>query len=217
MKFASFVSAGLSCALLLSPLTGNAALRPGAPSTGISLDVLREVNRLRTNPQAYADMLETRRALYREDGMIELRGGRLRVRTHEGVSALNEAIRCLRHTQPLPPLTFCAGLASSARDHAQDQGRSGRIGHNGRDGSDPFARMERDGAWRTEAGENIAYGSLSAEQVVINRVVDDGVPCRGHRANLLKPAFGVAGVGVGEHPRYGRVCVIDFAGDFVAK
>lgn len=217
MKFASFVSVGLSFALLLSPLTGNAALQHGTPPADVSREVLREVNRVRTNPQAYADFLTSRRALYREDGMMESRGGRTRFRTHEGVRALDEAIRCLRRTQPLPPLTFCAGLASSARDHAQDQGHSGLIGHNGRDGSDPFARMERYGAWRSQAGENIAYGPLSAEQIVVNLVVDDGVPGRGHRNNVLKPAFGVAGVGVGAHPRYGRVCVIDFAGDFVAR
>ena len=217
MKFASFAPALLSVLLLLAPTASQANLHRDGVSPDLSREVLREINRVRADPHAYAVYLETLRSMYRADGLLDLRQGGIPIRTHEGVAALNEAIRYMQHAQPLAPLTYSAGLALSARDHALEQGETGQVGHSGRGGSSPFSRMERYGAWCNEAGENIAYGAPSAQQIVMNLIVDDGVPNRGHRTNLLKPTFGVAGVGVGQHPRYGAVCVIDFASDFIAK
>lgn len=218
MKFAFVVPALLSAVLLFAQPAARANSREAAqPSADLSRDVLREINRVRADPQAYAAYLETLRPLYRPDGLVEANPGGMLIRTHEGVSALNEAIRFLRRAQPLPPLSYCEGLALSARDHALEQGQTGQTGHAGRGGSSPFTRMGRYGAWANEAAENIAYGAPTASQVVRNLIIDDGVPNRGHRTNLLKPTFGVAGVGVGQHPRFGAVCVIDFATAFVSR
>lgn len=217
MKIFSSVSALLATVLLLVPSVGRANYHQGTPSPGLPREVLQEINRMRANPQAYADYLETLRSCYNANNILDMHLGSIPIRTHEGVRALNEAIRCLRHTRPLAPLSFSSGLALSARDHALEQGQTGQMGHYGSGGSSPFSRMERYGVWSTEAGENIAYGAPSARQVVMNLIVDDGVPNRGHRTSLLKPAFGVAGVGVGTHPRYGAVCVIDLAAQFVSR
>ncbi len=203
----------LFCALLLlvAPATGHSA------PADLPRDVLREINRLRANPREYAAYLESLRPSYRPNGLRETTPGGMLIRTREGVSALNEAIRSLRGVGSLPPISYCDGLASAARDHALEQSRSGQTGHAGLSGSSPFNRMERYGSWLDAAGENIAYGALTARDIVANLVIDDGVPGRGHRVSLLKSTFGVAGVGISEHPRYRMVCVIDLAGGFVAR
>ena len=135
MKFAFFVPALLSAVLLFAQPAARANSREAAqPSADLSRDVLREINRVRADPQAYAAYLETLRPLYRADGLVEANPGGMLIRTHEGVSALNEAIRYLRRAQPLPPLSYCEGLALSARDHALEQGETGQTGHAGRGG-----------------------------------------------------------------------------------
>ena len=77
--------------------------------------------------------------------------------------------------------------------------------------------MNRFGKWSVTAGENIAYGAGDAREIVIQLVVDDGVASRGHRANVFGAAFKYLGVGVGAHPKYGAVCVQDFAGGYEEK
>lgn len=176
--------------------------------------VLAELNRARTDPAGYAAVLESLRPYYAADGTRSL-PGEGRVRTREGVSALDGAIRALRRTSPLPPLSASSGLARAAFDHARDQARTGAFGHHGSDGSSPFMRMNRHGRWQSHAGECIDYGGASAGRVVMNLIIDDGVRDRGHRLNILNPDFTVAGVSSASHPRFRHLCVIDFATAYI--
>jgi uncharacterized protein YkwD len=50
--------------------------------------------------------------------------------------------------------------------------------------------------------------------IVISLLVDDGVPSRGHRRNLLDKAFKFIGLSLGAHPVYRHMCVMDFAGSY---
>ncbi|WP_298439109.1 CAP domain-containing protein, partial [Geobacter sp.] len=68
--------------------------------------------------------------------------------------------------------------------------------------------------WKRTIGENVSYGPDDPRTVVIQLIIDDGVPGRGHRKNIYSPAFGVAGVACAPHPVYGTACAIDFAGGF---
>ena len=69
--------------------------------------------------------------------------------------------------------------------------------------------------WSTvPAARTLPYGAHTAEQIVYNLVVDDGVRDRGHRRNIMQTMFNQAGVSVGSHPVYGTMCVIDFAGNY---
>ena len=74
--------------------------------------------------------------------------------------------------------------------------------------------MARAGVVGGSRGEDVAYGAHTAEQIVYNLVVDDGVRDRGHRRNIMQTMFSEAGVSVGSHPVYGTMCVIDFAGRY---
>jgi hypothetical protein len=77
--------------------------------------------------------------------------------------------------------------------------------------------MNRFGDWKETCGENIAYGSVDATDILISLFVDDGVPGRGHRTNILNPAFKVAGAFFTKHKTIRTVCVVNYAGGFVAK
>ena len=45
------------------------------------------------------------------------------------------------------------------------------------------------GMAKTSSGENISYGSPDGEDVVESLFIDDGIPSRGHRDNLMDPNF----------------------------
>ena len=199
-----------AAALLFSPLaTSQAKPHASASSGNFTQDVLDQINRVRQDPQGYAAYLSHYRAYYTEDGMFRA-PGRVPLRTQEGVSALDQAVRTLQHASPQAPITASDLLAGSARELITSQSQSGQIGH----GSSPFDRMQHYGVWQNMAGENVAYGAPTAEQVVYNLVVDDGERSRGHLKNILQAGFRVAGVSVGHHPIYGTMCVIDFASEF---
>jgi len=178
--------------LLLAPLVCRAS-DDGA--------VLDELNLARTHPQEYAAIVDaSMRALPGADDRC-----------------LAEAEAFLRRQRPLDPLQSTPGLMMSARAHVADQGATGAIGHRGSDGRSPWSRMAKQGQWTGPAGENISYGFSDARAIVVTLIVDQGVPDRAHRRNIFREDFKVAGVACGPHPRYGAMCVIDFAGGFVAK
>ena len=59
--------------------------------------------------------------------------------------------------------------------------------------------------------EAIAYGSDRAEDLVLQLIIDDGVPDRGHRRILFSPDYTLIGVACASHRVWRQVCVLDFA------
>jgi uncharacterized protein YkwD len=191
------------------------APRPAAVCcTPLERDVLAELNRARTDPVAFAAEVEARLRYYRGN-IYRAPGAEVGLRTVEGASAVREAVRVLRATRPLPPLRFSRGMSAAAADHVRDQGPRGGLGHTGRDRSTAPERVSRYGRWFGIVSENIQYGrAATGRDVVADLVIDDGVPDRGHRRNLLDPVIRVAGVACGPHANYGQMCVIVHAADF---
>jgi len=184
------------------------APRPAAVGTA----VVREMNLARQHPEIYAGFLEQWRTQFR--GNLRVWPGHLRLRTREGISAVDEAVRFLHHTRPLRPLAFSTGIALAATDHVTDQA-NGAMGHKGSDFSNAGERMNRYGTWHTLWGENIAYGHDTARDIVLALIVDDGQRARKHRKNIFNPAFTCAGAAVGPHARYRTVCSMDFAASYI--
>jgi uncharacterized protein YkwD len=180
-----------------------------SPVTGSS--IVREMNLARQNPATYAGYVEELRAHF--DGQYTVYPGGTRTRTKEGVRALDDAIRFLRHARVEPPLVLSPGMSRAAADHCVDQTR-GRIGHNGSDHSTPGSRISRYGKWSGSWGENIAYGKTNARDIIMALIIDDGRPAREHRKNIFNPNFNVAGAAFGPHALYRTVCSIDFAGGY---
>jgi uncharacterized protein YkwD len=186
-------------------------LQPSALEKGI----LVEMNRARTNPQSYSRSLRQWRQKFR--GKKARLAPGFFLQTKEGVSAVDEAINVLQKTNPSGQLRMSLGLSQAARDHVLDQGRRGTIGHTGSNQSSPFDRINRYGRWNRTAGENISYGADTAAAVVRDLIVDDGVPDRGHRANIFRPEYRLAGVACGQHKTYRVMCVISYAAAYREK
>lgn len=196
------------CFLLVLCVTAAASAE-----TSLAGRVLAEINLARTEPQNYAGFLREFRRQF-EGKNYRMPCSRTFVRTSEGGKAVDEAIRFLSRQRPLSRFAWSAGLAAAAAELVADEGETGAIGHMGSQSGGMRERIERHGTWEGQIGENIGYGPGEARLIVMQLIVDDGVPDRGHRKNLFTRAFGVAGVACGSHPRFGNMCVIDFAGGF---
>ena len=176
--------------------------------------LILEQNKARSDPQKYAELYILPMLQY-FNGLIYSAPGKMANITQEGAAAVNECIAALNSAAAVGILRPERGLSLAAKDHVADQGRTGGTGHNGSDGSTPDIRMMRYGAftdqqWRG-GGENIAYGPTTGRDIVICLLVDDGVPGRGHRTNLLNNVYTQTGVGFGPQSYYGRNCTINYA------
>lgn len=78
---------------------------------------------------------------------------------------------------------------------------TGLTGHDSTDGTKMSERMSKFGKWLGGCGENISYGMNSALAVLIQLIVDDGVPSRGHRTNFFEE-WKVCGNFTGSHSKY---------------
>lgn len=179
-------------------------------------DVVLELNKVRSNPKRYArEYLEELRLAFM--GNIFTYPGQDPVKSKEGIAPLNECIQVLNKTEPVSILNPAEGLIKAAADLVADQQKHGGIGHISRNGSTPQKRIEKYGDWNICSSEDITYGSSEARQIVIALLIDDGVPDRAHRKNILNPCARFAGVCYGSHPDYQSMCVIDYAGQYQTK
>ena len=178
--------------------------------------VILELNKVRSNPKQFAeDYLEELLTAY--NGKLYTYPGQDPVNSHEGIGPLKECIQVLKNTDSRPILQPSVGLSKGANELVEDQQRNGGIGHISRNGLNPQKRIEKYGEWDICSAEDITYGSFEARQIVIALLIDDGVPDRGHRKNILDPCFHFAGVADGTHPHYQSMCVIDYAGKYQSK
>jgi hypothetical protein len=112
-----------------------------------------------------------------------------RIQTTEGRALIEETIAFLKVQKPLNTLEWNIDMWKACRDHGEDQAPSGSTGHSGSDGSSPQVRMQRYGNLMAPAGENLAWGSFDAKDAIIQLIIDDGVPSRGHRLNIFKEGY----------------------------
>ncbi|NOY96651.1 MAG: CAP domain-containing protein [Chlorobi bacterium] len=179
----------------------------------LSKEVILEINKLRSDPAKYAaDYIDPLKHNYK--GKLFYYAGDKPLLTKEGVKALYECVRFLKRQKPVPILKPHKGLSKAASDHVADQSKHGGTGHTGTDKSGMKSRIERYGQWKSRIAENITYGDINAQQIVIYLLIDDGIYSRGHRKNFLNEKFEEIGVATGTHPQYGKMCVMDFAGSF---
>lgn len=201
-----------------SELPASDAVKPfygyiGDPSTfadwaGLSQAIFEELNLARTQPALYADFVEEQLATFDEDGSTFKQGNQSTMST-EGKAAWLEAIAFLRKQAPVGALRRVRCLDCSAAFMAQDSSTNARIAH--------IDSTERSSADRSEVaclsragGENIAYGMLSARSAIVQLIVDDAVPDRGHRTNIYQN-FTQVGVASGPYElEYGTITVHDF-------
>jgi len=131
--------------------------------------------------------------------------------TKEGAPAVQELIAFLNSAPALGPLAWKADMSLACRDHCEDTGPKGMTGHDSSDGSSFSDRLKKYGLTSGMSGENISYGGTNGRAVVMQLLTDDGVPSRGHRANIFNADFKVMGCCSGEHKQYGSMTCLDYA------
>ena len=147
-------------------------------------EILSEINRVRTNPQGYAQWLEEQRQYY--DGIWLNLPGEKPVRTNKGQKALEEAIATLKDQKPLSPLAVSEETSANATVKLENFATANNI-------------------------QYISYGRVTAKGIVMSLVVDDLFPDRRRRNNLLSPEVENTGVVCKPDPRYAKVCAIAYS------
>ncbi|SEA17727.1 uncharacterized protein, YkwD family [Thalassobacillus cyri] len=99
-----------------------------------------------------------------------------------------------RQKQGLAPLKADAELSKVARDKSQDMASNGYFSHNSPNYGSPFDMMKSYGIDYRTAGENIAKGQRSPQEVV-----NAWMNSEGHRKNIMNPNFTHIGVGYVEN------------------
>jgi uncharacterized protein YkwD len=104
----------------------------------------------------------------------------------------------------LGPLRDDAELAEVARSHSRDMFARGYFSHIAPDGKDPFDRIRQAQVRFITAGENLALAPTlrQAHEGLMNSP--------GHRANILRPAFGRVGIGIVDGGMRGQMVTQNF-------
>ncbi len=191
-----------------------AGMRPSESYLGeLESEIILNLNMARSDPARYArDFIEPRIDYFVDSQYIE--PGRPILLTSEGADAVRECVQVMMDTDPMTALSPSRGLCMAALDHALDQSETGETGHTGSDGSSFADRVSRHGRWSGTIGEVITYGPITAREIVVSLLIDDGVQGRTHRINLLNPDFRYVGVAIRKHSVFSNVCVIEFAKGF---
>lgn len=177
-----------------------------AQSSQIEPDILNEINRVRSNPQAYAKWIDDNRSKL--------------AYTPQNLKVIDEAIRVLKSSPALPPIANSPLAYKAAKAHLDEQLPTGMFSHSGKDGSSIDKRLKRVGKLTGAYGENAVLlnpeDQLTAERVVLIWIIDDLVSSRAHRKALLDKNYTLAGIACGKFPNSKTykdysVCLADFA------
>lgn len=113
-----------------------------------------------------------------------------------------------RAKQGLKPLTLSSKLTSIANEKAKDMANNNYFSHTSPTYGSPFQMLQKFGVSYKTAGENIAAGQDSAQQVM-----NDWMNSSGHKANILNANYTELGVGyVNTKSSYGTYWVQLFIG-----
>lgn len=172
-----------------------------------------EINSLREDPQSYAEKLLTEFEHYK-DNNVRHRPGTVPLYTREGIKAIEEAYNELLKTSSMASLMWSSGLSNAATFHCNDTGPLGIVGHIGSQETSLQKRIEKYGKWTGNIIEALDYGSVTAFEVVLSLLIDDGLATRPHRKALLNPNFSQVGVGAGPHTEFKTIICIIFSVSF---
>eukprot|EP01117_Protostelium_nocturnum_P020648 TRINITY_DN939_c0_g2_i1.p1 TRINITY_DN939_c0_g2~~TRINITY_DN939_c0_g2_i1.p1 ORF type:complete len:356 (+),score=88.07 TRINITY_DN939_c0_g2_i1:204-1271(+) len=176
-------------------------------------NLIQELNHARTNPSAYADILERDRKPYFENGKhLKLPGTNVLLVTEEGVNAVNDAIHFLRSQAPLPPFKVSAGMVNAAKEAIAE------VGPVGETSCESIRRFDNYGRFEQEAVEIASFGTSDSREIVLRFIVCDGQPDRIQRSYIYEPIYSCVGFSIGEHKSaYRTMACINFTKGFIPK
>ena len=111
----------------------------------------------------------------------------------EYVSEVVNLVNKERANVGLPELKEDKRLDAVAQGHSEDMAENNFFDHTNLQGKSPFDRLRDNNIRFMAAGENIAWGHTSPEEVV-----EGWMESKGHRENILSENFGKIGVGIAE-------------------
>lgn len=106
-------------------------------------------------------------------------------------------IKTLKSMNPMSPMVFDETLYEFAKCYSKEMGDKGTVGHN--------RRKCKNGNF----AECCSYGMNTGREVVLQLLIDEGVPSLGHRKICLSERFSKIGVSVHTHKAYGTCAVLD--------
>lgn len=177
-------------------------------------EMVYEINRVRSNPVSYLQYIEPMLKDAKQHLQQYGRGERNYSLTYstgtkdgreqrtvdttwhytneEYVKALSTLVDDLKKQKKLSILQPDSGVYAAARKHAQDNNaHNWELLHTGSDGSVPWDRIRQFSPAMRFGNENIAgrTGVPKPRDIVIQLLVDAGIPGYGHRYNLLDPQW----------------------------
>jgi len=180
----------------------------------IEREMVYELNVVRKHPAVYIgylqDELERAKETLKKSGKgkkefstkttVETTNGKRKVLTErigfyeneEAVKAVESLISDLKNLPPLSILEPDEGIYHAAVLYGKDQDRHNwELHHNGSDGSWPDDRIKHSSKKMIDGNENIAgkFPEPTAREIVLQLLVDGGIPGYGHRYNILNPKW----------------------------
>jgi LysM repeat protein len=159
------------------PAHANPPLNNTTSMSSEELDMVKEINLVRSNPPAYIPYIQEYLANMKSSGMM----------LGDPTAAANELIAELRQTPPRSILQPLQCVYMAAKKHGEDQKRQGTNDHTGSDGSQSWDRILRECPNLKDGNENLVGGPASVRKAVILLLIDDGIETRGHRKTMLNP------------------------------
>jgi len=166
-------------------------------------------NDIRTNPSCFIPKLEN--VLQYFKNKIYHLPDEEAFQTFEGDQAVKEAIEFLKIQRPVQELTFSKELQNACKDHVEDIGPKGLTTHEGSDGKLLSDRIEKYCEWDGAIAENLEFGLKTAEHIMLNLLINDGIQQRYQRNNLFHPELKYVGIACGPHKIYSICTVIGYA------
>lgn len=155
-------------------------------------ELLELINYCRTNPDDFSQKVAL--PYIKEKGLTHLKEGKSLIRT-------------LLKIAPLLPLRMTDDLNQMAEEYALEMGRKGFTGHRSF-----TSRFKNNNVKYDFTGENCSYGYNSALDIIMQLLIDEGIPDYGHRKNLLSKDFQYTGISIQPHKKSEWTCVIEFGG-----
>jgi len=113
--------------------------------------------------------------------------------------------------KPMEILTPKEDLTEEAKSHAEDSGKSGKLGHFTSDNKSYAVRMAKFKGVYGSMAENCDYGFKDPLSIVVHLLVDEGQATVEHRKTLLDKTLKYVGVSIQPHKKEKWTCVMDFA------
>lgn len=162
----------------------------------------------RTQPQKFAERCLARVKMFK-DKVYSFDKDQLSCETEEGAAACENASNELKGLTPLSKLARHEALDQYASEICNQLCQSGALTSNLSDHPDIQTKLSGLGASSGTLICCVSINSLNVDDIVLNMIIDDGLPSRQNRRDILSPATKFVGIGYrAEHPKGKHLTVL---------